>query len=104
MAESNDYALDWFAILTYHKTKYVIYGVGQWWYHSIDWRGMNCFHGRLPDSLVFDSLVSAEEWLKQEIKEGTYHKGMQLSGHHAGLYHCLKGCDDREIKTIHFSV
>ena len=93
----NSYKLDWFQILTYHKTRVVIYGEGQWYFHVMDWRGMNMYHGRLPDSPVFDSVEEALEWLEKKVDDGTYKKGNVLTGHHSGEHNCSKGCDDREV-------
>ena len=93
----NSYKLDWFQLMTYHRRRVVIYGYGPWYYHVMDWLGMNIFHGRLVDSPVFDDVVSALEWLKTKVDDGTYHKGTVMTGHHAGEHSCSKGCDDREI-------
>lgn len=94
---NNSYKLDWFQLLTYHTKRVVIYGYGPWYYHIMDWLGMNIYHGRLIDSPVFDDVEAALTWLEKEIEKGTYHKNMILTGHHAGEYNCSKGCDDREI-------
>lgn len=95
--ETNSYTLDWFMILKYHKTKFVIYGEGQWYYHLMDWSGMNMYHGRLPNSPVFNSMNSAIEWLTFQVQNKAYRDGMELSGHHAGRDECLKGCGDRTV-------
>lgn len=98
----NEYKLKSFLLLTYHKTRVVIYGYGPWYGHMMDWRGMNIFHGRLPNSPVFANVAEAEKWLRRKVADRTYYDGRRLSGHHAGEHECCKGCDDREIKSIYF--
>ena len=94
------YCLSWFEILTYRRERYVLYGVGQWYNHMLDWLGMNYYHGRLPGSPVFDTVKDAETWLRFQVKHEAYKDGMTLPGHHSGEYTCSKGCSDREVKTI----
>ena len=99
---SNRYNLTSFVFLTYHKSRVVIYGYGPWYYHVMDWLGMNIYHGRLKGSPVFEDINQAKEWLLDAVKKGEYKYDMQLTGHHAGEHNCSKGCDDREIEHISF--
>ncbi len=101
-AADSRYTLNWFEILTYYKTRFVIYGTGPWHNHLMDWLGMNYYHGRLPGSPVFDSVKDAKVWLKFQIKHGAYAKDMTLPGHHAGEHVCSKGCFDREVETVQY--
>lgn len=100
--ETNGYDLSWFELLTFRETKVVIYGVGQWDGHMMDWRGCNFFHGRLPLSPVFNNTEEATAWLKFQVENKVYTEGMWLTGHSRGENRCSKGCDDREIDVIYF--
>ena len=91
------YKLDWFEILTYHKTRYVIYGFGQEAYHLMDWRGCNFCHGRLPNSPVFNSVRDALKWLVKQVEAGKYKTGMRLPGHSIGDETYPQGCDKRIV-------
>lgn len=93
----NYYRLEDFQFMTYHKTRFVIYGYGPWYCHTMDWLGMNIYHGRLPDSPVFDTINEAWHWLVAQVQSGKLTKGMDLAGHHAGEFECTRGCDDREV-------
>jgi len=103
MADRNDYKLEWFQILTYYKTRYVIYGFGQWWLHLMDWNGCNFHHGRLPDFPVFETVEDAVDWLTGKVITGEYKEKMILSGHHAGAIKCSKGCDNRRVSECTFT-
>jgi len=98
----NQYKLEAFQILTYHKTRYVIYGYGKWFGHVMDWLGMNIYHGRLPDSPVFASVNEAWTWLVKQVQSGTLNKGDYLDGHHAGTFECTRGCDYRLVSIKGF--
>lgn len=97
----NIYNLKWFELLTYREKRYCWYGVGQWWLHLMDWRGCNYYHGRLPNSPVFDTIPEAVYWLKTAVNNGDYYTGMSLHGHSSGESYCPNGCDDREVATIY---
>jgi len=109
MAESNEYNLSWFELMKYHERKngtyrVVIYGVGHWINHIMDWAGCNFFHGRLPNSPIFDTPAAAAHWLKDvwEPNQNDYlNSDGGYSGHHAGAYKCLKGCNQRTIEIIY---
>jgi len=90
-----EYILEWFEILTYHKNRIVIYGVGKWAYHSDNWTGMNTHHGRIGP--VHNSVEEAYLWLAEEVKAKRINEGDYLKGHHAGEFQCPKGCDDRTL-------
>ena len=98
---ANHYSLKWFLLMKYRKNKVVIYGVGQQSSHSMDWRGCNFFHGRLPLSPIFNSKEEAIEWLAFQVQHGVYKEYMTLSGHFAS--ESDKKEKDREIVTIHFN-
>lgn len=104
MAYSNSYTVSWFDILTYRNGKYVVYGEGHWIGHVMDWRGGNFFHGRLPNSPVFDTEADARAWLRQRVLAGDLNEGDEFTGHHSGGdYGCSKNCDDRHVATVHFA-
>jgi hypothetical protein len=100
--------VDWYEILTYRKTKYVIYGFGQPSTHIMDWSGCNFHHGRLNgyaykisdkkyvqiESPVFESIDDALDWLVQFNKE---YNGVEISGHFAGDFGCSQ-CKKRIIE------
>jgi hypothetical protein len=97
MTYNTDYDLSWLKILRFRESKFVVYGVGQWAYHVMDWRGCNFFHGRIPDSPTFSTPEEAVSWIAKEIKAGRIYEGKVLQGHHAGEFNCPKGCDEREV-------
>jgi hypothetical protein len=100
---NNEYALRWFLLLTFRENRVVIYGQGEWYYHIMDWRGCNHYHGRLPGSPTFKDEREAIKWLKWAVESGYYTESMRLTGHHSGESECSAGCDDREIGgCIHF--
>jgi hypothetical protein len=94
----NEYIVKWFELMPFHQDKFVIYGVGRWLYHIMDWRGCNFYHGRLPLSPVFNSEEEAGKWL---IENKDVYKGMTLRGHSMGEYKCSTCKDKKEIKTFH---
>jgi len=103
------YNLSWFELLSFHEDRIVIFGMGHWEHHIMDWLGCNYWHGRLPKSPIFDSVKDAKDWLKFQVNMGVYYDGMTLSGHHAGNSHCRQ-CNRDETKpkrelniTIYFS-
>ena len=100
--QQNIYCLEWFELMKYREKYFVIYGVGQWWNHLMDWRGCNFYHGRLPKSPVFESEEDAKKWLKFQVENGVYQEKMELTGHHDGDP-CLRGCRKRELETIYFT-
>ena len=101
--QQNFYRLSWFELMSFRENKVVIFGIGHWTYHLMDWRGCNFYHGRLPKSPVFKNVGEAKEWLKFQIENGVYHQGMELCGHHAGGDQgCLRGCRERELETVYF--
>jgi hypothetical protein len=97
------YTLAWLEVLTYHRKRFVLYGVGQWVGHIMDWRGCNFHHGRLPGTPVFDSKDDAVRWARLAVVAKWLYEGAHLSGHHAGEYRCPKGCTARSVATVHFS-
>ena len=90
-----EYSLQWFSFLSFHKDKIVIYGVGQWVDHLMDWAGCNFHHGRIGP--VFKNVIEAYFWLRKEVKEGRITERMTLRGHHSGEYECPHGCGERMI-------
>jgi hypothetical protein len=98
----NEYKLMWFELMSFRSTKIVIYGVGQWKYHVMDWRGCNYYHGRLPGSPVFDNEKEAIKWLKWAVEKKHYQDGERLTGHHSGEYKC-SACEGRDRGTIGFT-
>lgn len=105
MDSSGLYSLQWFEFLKFREKSYgiykvVIYGVGKWVDHMMDWAGCNFHHGRLPDSPVFANEVEAAKWLKAEVEKGTYKENTTLTGHHSGEHMCRKGCSERTISGL----
>lgn len=103
------YKLEWFELMGFYEDRVVIFGVGHWSYHIMDWLGCNFWHGRLPKSPIFDSVEDARDWLIFQVKMGVYYDGMELRGHHSGDPHCRQ-CNRDETKpkreldiTIFFS-
>ena len=94
--DSNRYYVKWFEVRTYRSSGFVIYGVGQWSGHIMDWRGCNFYHGRLPGSPVFHDLTVLMDWMEFQIRNGVYSDGMELSGHHSGENECSTCGKDRE--------
>ena len=103
MSWENEYSVSWFALLTFRKTRYCWYAVGPWIGHMMDWRGLNQFHGRIPDSPTFANTLEATTWLQKAVSEGKLQKHEVFSGHHAGERFCRKGCDDRETAIVFIS-
>lgn len=95
--QTNLYRLEWFEVLTFRETRFVVYGTGAWDGHLMDWAGCNFFHGRVPTSPVFKTIEEAVLWLDEQVRLGNLNTGMTLSGHHSGEYECRKGCDTREV-------
>lgn len=100
---SKGYDLQWFQVMTFRKTRFVLYGEGQWEDHIMDWQGCNYWHGRIPESPVFDSVDQAVEWARSAVAEGKLERGMILPGHHSGVQLCSKGCSAREAKAVYFA-
>lgn len=99
LTQDNVYNLEWFEIMTYRGTKYVLHGVGQHYMHIMDWRGCNFFHGRLPFSPVFPTIRDALRWLWATWKRGYWQEKTELIGCHSSPNRCY----DRECLTIHMS-
>lgn len=102
----NEYVLSWFQVLTFRpnidtgESKFVVYGVGRWYRHLMDWRGCNFFHGRIPGSPTFKTIEDAVLWLDEAVKAGVLSDRMRLHGHHSGENTCPKGCDEREVIQV----
>lgn len=106
---SNEFRLKWLEVLDYRvnpitgRGRFVLYGVGQWVNHVMDWRGCNFFHGRIKGSPTFATVEEALRWAREASRSGFIAEGMRLRGHHSGEGSCLKGCEDREQLTVFFS-
>lgn len=104
--QTNIYNLEWFQVLTFRENldtgacSFVVYGEGKHEGHLMDWRGCNFFHGRIPGSPTFKTFADAVLWLDRAMAADVLHRGMDLSGHHAGENECRKGCAEREVATI----
>jgi hypothetical protein len=51
------------------KPKFVVYAVGQWDGHIMDWEGMNCRRTKVPDQPKFYSLKEARAWAVAHYEE-----------------------------------
>ena len=106
MSFQNEYNLEWVQLLTYRynldtgRYGIVVYGQGPWVGHIMDWRGLNMFHGRIPNSPIFRSVKDAATWIETEVAANRLEDGMELSGHHAGENECLTCGPDREEIAI----
>jgi hypothetical protein len=99
----NLYRLQWLQVMTYRFTRFVLYGHGQWDGHIMDWRGCNFFHGRVPGTPLFTTAEEAVMFAEALAKARVIAEHMTLSGHHSGDLSCSKGCDDREVVTVHLN-
>lgn len=100
MAQEGFY-LEWFEIKSTRdfSDKYVVFGIGQWRGHIMNWRGCNHWEKKLTKGVKpFNSIEDAENWIKEKVKSGDFKERMYIDGgYHTGEP------TDREVKTVFFS-
>jgi len=80
--------LDWLVIRTTRREyvgnnepKYVVYGVGQWNGHIMDWRGCNFWEKKLSGGVKpFKTVEEAKQWIQSQIDNGTLYYRKEIEG------------------------